>query len=81
MKLQASERDSGTGVFCEFCKISKNTFLTEHLRATASVSDQDVFRTFDDFFSCATEAAAQMFFKIGALKISQYSQENTCVGV
>ena len=24
---------------------------------------------------------SQMFFKIGALKISQYSQENTCVGV
>ena len=22
---------------CEFCKISKNTFFTEHLRATASV--------------------------------------------
>ena len=23
---------------CEFCKISKNTFLTEHLWATASVT-------------------------------------------
>ena len=27
---------TGTGVFCEFCKISKNTFFTEHHRATAS---------------------------------------------
>ena len=24
--------------FCEFCEIFKNTFFTEHLRATASVS-------------------------------------------
>ena len=24
-------------IFCEFCEISKNTFLTEHLWATASV--------------------------------------------
>ena len=24
--------------FCEFCKISKNTFFTEHLRITASVA-------------------------------------------
>ena len=23
--------------FCEFCEISKNTFFTEHLRATAYV--------------------------------------------
>ena len=30
------KRDSGTGVFCEFCGISKNTFFTEHLRMTAS---------------------------------------------
>ena len=25
------KRDSGTGVFCEFCEIFKNTFLTEQL--------------------------------------------------
>ena len=24
--------------FCEFCKISKNTFFTEHLRTTASAT-------------------------------------------
>ena len=31
-----AKRDSGTSVSCEFCEISKNTFFTEHLRATAS---------------------------------------------
>ena len=31
------KRDSGTGVFLEFCKISKKTFFTEHLWMTASV--------------------------------------------
>ena len=25
--------------FCEFCEISKNTFLTEHLRTAASVKN------------------------------------------
>ena len=30
------QRGSGTGVSCEFCEISKNTFSTEHLRTTAS---------------------------------------------
>ena len=35
--LQLYEKcDSGTGVFCEFCEISKNTFFTEHLWTTAS---------------------------------------------
>ena len=29
--------DSGTGDFCEFCEIYKNTFFTEHLQTTASV--------------------------------------------
>ena len=30
--------------FCEFCEISKNTFLTEHLRTTASeVKQNEVF--------------------------------------
>ena len=28
---------------CEFCKISKNAFFTEHLRATASVGDIEIF--------------------------------------
>ena len=28
---------------CEFCKISKNTFLTEHLWATASVIIMNCF--------------------------------------
>ena len=43
IKLQAScvqlylKRGSGVGVFREFCEISKNTFFTEHLWATASI--------------------------------------------
>ena len=32
-------RDPGTGVSCEFCGISKNSFSTEHLRMIASVID------------------------------------------
>ena len=34
---KVQERGSGTGVSYEFCEISKNTFLIEHLRATAFV--------------------------------------------
>ena len=30
--------DSGTGIFCEFFEAFKNTYFTEHLRATASAS-------------------------------------------
>ena len=30
------KRDSGSGVFCEFCAISKNIFFTKHFWATAS---------------------------------------------
>ena len=43
LKLQASDckftkKETLAQVFsCEFCKISKNTFFTEHLRAAASV--------------------------------------------
>ena len=36
IKFQA-KRDSGTGVFLWILRISKNTFVTEQLRATASV--------------------------------------------
>ena len=32
------KKEALTQVFsCEFCEISKNTFLTEHLRTTASI--------------------------------------------
>ena len=31
------KRNTGAGVFCEFCEISKNTFSTEHLWTTASI--------------------------------------------
>ena len=33
---EVSFHNSGTGVFCEFFKIFKNTFFAEHLPATAS---------------------------------------------
>ena len=32
---------------CEFCEISKNTFLTEHLRTTASLFTRDRRQTLD----------------------------------
>ena len=35
------------------------------------------FHEEDDYINRSSRS--QMFFKIGALKISQYSQENTCV--
>ena len=34
------KRDSGTCVFLWICEISKNTFFTENLRATASELNQ-----------------------------------------
>ena len=40
---------------CEFCEISKNTFLTEHLRATASFEltlEMVEKRWFSNFFYC-----------------------------
>ena len=38
---------------CEFCKISKNTFFTEHLRTTASVLKKHVMVVFiSTIFSC-----------------------------
>ena len=50
---------------CEFSKISKNTFFTEHLRTTASA------------FSFSEAATGGVLWKKVFLKISQNSQENT----
>ena len=50
---------------CEFSKISKNTFFTEHLRTTASA------------FSFSEAAIGGVLWKKVFLKISQISQENT----
>ena len=35
-RLSRWKRDYTIGVFCEFCEIFKNTFITEHFRVTAS---------------------------------------------
>ena len=40
------QRDSSTGVSCEFCKISKNMFFTEHLWAAASDCIEYTFRIY-----------------------------------
>ena len=50
---------------CEFSKISKNTFFTEHLRTTASA------------FSFSEAATRGVLWKKVFLKILQNSQENT----
>ena len=50
---------------CEFSKISKNTFFTEHLRTTASV------------FSFSEAATGGVLWKKVFLKISENSRENT----
>ena len=50
---------------CEFSKISKNTFFTEHLRTTAFA------------FSFSEAANGGVLWKMMFLKISQNSQENT----
>ena len=36
---------------CEFCKISKNTFFTEHLRMTASAKNpfERIFKIYNNF--------------------------------
>ena len=49
---------------CEFCKISKNTFFTEHLRTTVSA------------FSFSEAATGGVLWKNVFLKISQNSEEN-----
>ena len=49
---------------CDFIKISKNTFFTEHLRKTASA------------FSFSEAATRGVLWKKVFLKISQNSQEN-----
>ena len=48
---------------CEFCKISKNTFFTEHLRTTASVAES----------LYSLEQSIEQF--IEALAVSLYSLE------
>ena len=50
----------GSLFYCEFCKISKNTFFTEDLWATASelVTEMLIF----------TRCRSQMLFKISVLK-------------
>ena len=50
---------------CEFTKISKNTFFTEHLQTTASA------------FSFSEAATKDVLWKKMFLKISQNWQENT----
>ena len=37
-------RDSDIGVFCEFCKIFKNSYFVEHLRTAASGKQQVNYR-------------------------------------
>ena len=40
------KKETLTQVFsCEFCEISKNSFLTEHLKATASASALILYMT------------------------------------
>ena len=54
---------------CEFCEISKNSCITDHLWTTASVKRPH------DFTEAATGYVLQ---KKVLLKISQTLQENTC---
>ena len=44
--------------FCKFCKISKDTFFTEHLRATASKWDQF------EIFWCRTIASNRKHIEV-----------------
>ena len=73
-------------LFCEYCKIFKNTYFEKHLRMTAAHAFS--------FDSCAIlensiyvgflvpEAVAQIrFVKKVFIEISQNSQENTCARV
>ena len=73
---------------CEFNEISKNTFFTEHLRTTASVTFPafqiamiELSQILDSALN--TEAATQRCsVKKGVLiEISQNSLENTCARV
>ena len=48
IKLQAQAQV----FFCEFCKISKNAFFTEHLRTTASKFYKDQLQVLFQFLFC-----------------------------
>ena len=59
---------------CEFCKISKDTFFTEHLRTTNFVTEMLIFRS----------SRSQMFFKIGVLKnfaVPEHLSHNKVAGL
>ena len=45
IKLQAIKKETGTGVFCEFCEIFKNTFFIEHVWTTVSECGMKVKKT------------------------------------
>ena len=58
---------------CEFCEISKNTFLTEHLRANASVKvgTEAVVRTCSSKYE--TPVLESLFNKVAGLIVIVYS--------
>ena len=81
-------RDSDIGVFCEFCKIFKNSYFVEHLGTAASGKQQVNYRfnrkngVTENSFNylpkkMITKHKNVQFF----LKILQNSHENTCAGV
>ena len=48
---------------CEFCKISKNTFFTKHLRMTAFIDDSDELYDLDTELVDALDATKNVLLR------------------
>ena len=71
---------------CEFCKISKYTFFTEHLRTTASVRkptfELQIFHVITTFLQSSEAATGGVLLKKVFLKISlNFIGEHLCKGL
>ena len=68
--LQNSQKNNLAQVFsCEFCEIFKNTFFTEHLRETASVTIKNNMKDNQIFTILPTVTSGRLHFKIISRKI------------
>ena len=68
--LQNSQKNNLARVFsCEFCEIFKNTFFTEPLRETASVTIKNNMKDNQIFTILPTVTSGRLHFKIISRKI------------
>ena len=64
------KKSSPAQVFsCEFCEISKNTFLTEHLWATASRIDTETYLNTNEAYKALLERFLVLYDKYFPLSL------------